>query len=144
MKQALVPENELLIRTRAARMSLAPAGSEKTAVNVWRNPLPELGVTETGAGGVTTPTAVQAPSCAQALNTSAFCASRKTFLGPANAGVNVTARFSVNVFPDRTAEDAPTFKLHWLLDSVPRVPIVIGVWNAPASLSKYRSWEPPT
>jgi hypothetical protein len=47
----LVPENELLIRIRAVRISLAPAVSENVAVNICDEPLPELGVTETVVGG---------------------------------------------------------------------------------------------
>ena len=48
----MVPKNELLIRIRAVRMSLAPAASENVAVNVCDEPFPEVGVTETVVGGV--------------------------------------------------------------------------------------------
>ena len=46
----MVPENELLIRIRAVRISLAPAASENIAVNICDEPLPELGLNDTDVG----------------------------------------------------------------------------------------------
>ena len=48
----------------AAAISVAPLGSEKAKLNACDDPLPELGVTETGAG---TPPALAAVTVSDAL-----------------------------------------------------------------------------
>jgi hypothetical protein len=59
-----------------------------------------------------------------------------TFFVPANPAVKLNARFSVNVFPDIDADDAPAFTVHWLFSSVPVRPSASGPCHTPASLAR--------
>ena len=65
-----------------------------------------------------------------------------TFFAPANAAVKLSARFSVKVFPDIDADDAPTFSVHWLFCNVPALPIGSGPCHTPVSLARYSSFKP--
>jgi hypothetical protein len=55
--------------------------------------------------------------------------------------VKVTANVTVNVLPDPDCDDAPTFTEHWLLDSVPAVPICCADQAVPASFARWS--QPP-
>ena len=78
----------------------------------------------------------------QPLSCVAFATSMYTFFAPANAAVKLSARFNVNVFPDIDADDAPTFRMHWLFCSVPVTPSGSGPCQTPASLARYSSFNP--
>jgi len=106
----------------AEEISAAPAGSEKVKAKVCEEPLPLLGVTETGVGPDTELGTVHVPLRAQPLPSEAFCTNMYTFLEPANAEVKLNARFRVRVVPEDVTDDAPAFTEHWLFCKVPALP----------------------
>jgi hypothetical protein len=106
-------------------------------LNVCCVPLPEDGVTDTGAITIV-PGTVHVPIPTQELcplnpSTCIF-----TFFEPANPAANVTARFTtMSVELTEFALLAPAFSAHWLLLSVFAVPVVIGPRKAePASFKR--------
>src|SRR5271154_4463274 len=102
-------------------MSDAPLASENSNANVCDAPLPELGVTDRGAGeegGGTPPVTVHVPYCAQWLSCVAFRTSMYTLRAPVNPGLNVSGRVIVNVLPFRTAVAFEGCRMHWPFCSV--------------------------
>ena len=57
-------------------------------------------------------------------------------LAPANAGLKLNARFTVNVLPTIDTDDAPASTTHWLFCCVPALPMVDGLWNDPVSSAR--------
>ena len=66
------------------------------------------------------------------------------FFAPAYAAVKLTATFTVRLFPDALADDAPALITQWLFCSVPAAPIVSGPCQAPVSLARKISFSPRT
>ena len=46
----------------------------------------------------------------------------KVLLPPVTAGLNVSARLTVRLLPEPDTEEAPAFRVHWLLVRVPGTP----------------------
>src|SRR5260370_920441 len=114
-----------------------PVPFEDTKLKLWVDPLPEDGVTETGAGLAFA--TVQVPIFCQPLVSPVLLAAyMKTFFGPAYAGGNVNAKLTVRLLPEPEDHEAPVSTLHWLFCSVPRVPNAFEPAHAgPASSIKY-------
>src|SRR5215468_3781197 len=86
----------------------------------------------TGAAGAGT---VQEPRVCHPLVCVPLVAYMKMVCDPANAGVNVTANVSVNVFPLGTAVLVPNAIAHWLFCRVP-LPSAADIQVPPASSSR--------
>ena len=76
---------------------------------------------------------IQVPILDQPLSSVAFATSMYTFFVPPNPALNVSARFKVNVLPDRTADEAPRLNVHWLFCNVPALPSFNGACHTPVS-----------
>ena len=61
----------------------------------------------------------------------------KTHFVPANAGLKLTARFSVNVLPPAVTSVADSEIAHWLFCNVPALPRSPDSHNEPASFVRY-------
>src|SRR5215475_11795164 len=119
---------------------VAPTVSPYASAKVCLTPVPEFGV---AASAVTTggaPT-VQVPRVCHPLVCAPLLAYMKMLCDPANAGVNVSANVSVNVFPLGTAVLLPNAIAHWLFCRVP-VPIGADSHVPPASLSRLSRFVP--
>src|SRR5216684_568859 len=120
--------------------SANPFGSENTKLNVWFDPLPEDGVTETLDGGRLPATGtVQVPSGCQLLHSPPLsCAFRYTFFAPPKAALKVSATFTVRLLPSPDAVDPAPLSVHWLFCTVVALPGVTGPSRKfPASLSSH-------
>jgi hypothetical protein len=76
------------------------------------------------------------PSCTQLPFTVALDTVAYTFFAPAYAGLKLTARLTVRLFPDALDDEAPAFTVHWLFCNDPATPSGIGPWNTPVSLAR--------
>src|SRR5205823_4760970 len=99
-------------------------GSEYTKLNVWLEPAPDDGVTDTFPGGsVIALVTVQVPSACHPENAFALLVTlMEMFLAPANDGLKMSAMLIVRLVPDAVTDDAPASSVHWLLFSVPAAP----------------------
>src|SRR5215813_5163776 len=89
-----------LNHTHTCCRSPAPAVSPYASANACVAPVPAFGVTESAVTGLGT---VQVPRVFQPLACAPLVAYMKIVCAPSNAGVNVTAKVSVSVFPLGTA-----------------------------------------
>src|SRR5712691_6198718 len=107
-------------------MSAYPAASEQTKLNVWFEPDPEAGVTDTFVGGRLPPKGtVQEPNpCHPEKTPALLIAPMETVLVPLKFPVKVSARLTVKLFPDPELEEAPASSEHWPFDRTPAVPSV--------------------
>jgi hypothetical protein len=97
---------------------------------------PVFGVTETAEGEVPLEGTVQVPTWLQLPSTAALDTFVYTFLAPAYAGLKVTAKLTVRLFPDGFAIEAPASIMHWLFCNVPATCSGIGPSQVPVSLAR--------
>ena len=96
---------------------------------------PEAGVTETFRGGsVAAAVTVQEPLACHPENVLALLLTPiETVFAPANAGLKISARFTVRLFPDEDTDEATRSRVHWLLLIVIRTTLSVPRGAAPAS-----------
>jgi hypothetical protein len=98
--------NVALNQTQSFDRSVAPAVSEYCNPNIWIDPLPDAGITESAVTVVVLATAaiVHVPLvCQPLLMPEPLDANIWMLVGPLKAALNATARFSVSVVPLSTA-----------------------------------------
>jgi hypothetical protein len=121
--------------THTEDKAVAPPVSEYCNANVWLEPVPVLGVTETVDGP---PGTVQAPRACHPVLPPASVAIRNTVCVPLYACVKVSGRFRPSVLP--LGETVVLLRAieHWLFCSVPLLPTTAGIHWLPALFSRYK------
>jgi hypothetical protein len=118
MRQLLAAEdaNVALNHAHVVSRFVAPVVSEYFSVNVCDVPVPEAGVTESAvtAAAEPSPAAVHVPRVCQPLFRVAFAAYMKMLFAPANAGLNVSGRFTVSVVVPTFTDVVAKATEHWL------------------------------
>src|ERR1700682_1922509 len=130
---------EVLTMKYKAAMVEGPPPSVTVRPKVWKKPEPEAGSVETTAGGPEAGT-VQVPVVVQALDWLAMSwAKPKVFLTPLNPKAKLSGKLTVRLLPLVENEAPAALSVHWLLDTEPDVPGVMGPWKVvPASFIKYK------
>src|ERR1700722_6961105 len=108
-------------------------------MKVWVDPEPDDGVTEMLDGAMSPATVTdQEPIACQPEKTFAlFDTPIYVFFVPAKAGVKISARLRIKLFPDVETEDAPVLRVHWLLFIDPALPRVAEpAFALPASFTR--------
>src|ERR1700682_1747211 len=118
---------------------VGPPPSATVRAKFWEEPEPEAGSVETTAGGPEAGT-VQVPVVVQGLDWVALSwAKPKVFLTPLNPKAKLSGKFSVRVLPLVETEATEALSVHWLLETEPDVPGVMGPWyTVPASFIRYK------
>ena len=90
--------------------------------------MPEAGEVATTEGGPEAGT-VQVPVVVQGLKTEPLSPARtNVFLAPLKVKAKLSGKLRVSVLPLVETEAPAALRAHWLLESVPDVPGVIGPW----------------
>ena len=134
---------EALTMKYTAAMLEGPLPSVTVRAKFWKEPEPEAGRVEITAGGPEAGT-VQAPVVVQALYRAALSwAKPKVFLEPLKAKAKLRGKLRVRLSPLVENEAAAALRVHWLLESVPDVPGVMGPWKVvPVSFIRYKKLGP--
>src|ERR1700732_4649460 len=119
-----------------------PPPSATVVEKVWKEPEPEAGRVETTAGG--SEATVQVPVVVQGLYWPALSwAMPKVFLPPLKAMAKLSGKLRVRLLPLVENEAPEALRVHWLLETEPAAPGVIGPWKVvPASFIRYKPLAP--
>src|SRR6202049_3816164 len=123
-------------------MAEGPLASLTVRAKFWKEPEPEAGTVETTVGGAKA--TVQVPVVVQGLYWLALSwAMPKVFLPPWKARAKVIGKLRVRLLPLVENEAPVALRVHWLLETEPDVPGVIGPWKVvPASFIRYKALTP--
>src|ERR1700682_6311863 len=103
-----------------------PLPSDTVRAKFWKEPEPEAGSVETTTGGPEAGT-VQVPVVIQGLDWLALSwAKPKVFLTPLKAKAKLSGKLRVRVLPLVETEATEALSVHWLLETEPDVPGVMG------------------
>ena len=133
---------EALTMKKTLAMLEGPLLSLTVRAKVCEEPEPEAGNAATTAGG---PEAtVQVPVVVQGLYVALLSwAMPKVFLPPLKAAAKLSGKLRVRLLPLVEIEAPAALSVHWLLETEPDVPGVMGPWKAvPASFIRYKALAP--